>query len=200
MPESPRVVPPAGPEWHRRSMHADLGGWISGPGLGGLDLRRSAGPGASCAPVTKSAERTSLMHLVVSGGMSTLTATLPGTPASVAIARRLVREALPDCARADDLILAVSELASNAIVHSASGQGGTVRVRVRTAPRWAQAEVTGDGPAAGVISPRDGWGLEIIAGVTDRTGALIQPDGRRTAWAEVTWAPGRPGETHTAGF
>ena len=98
------------------------------------------------------------MHLVVSGGMSTLTATLPGTPASVAIARRLVREALPGCPRADDLILAVSELASNAIVHSASGQGGTVRVRVRTAPRWARAEVTDDGrAAAGMTSPRNGW-------------------------------------------
>jgi two-component sensor histidine kinase len=140
------------------------------------------------------------MRLVGNGSMSTLTATLPGMPASVAIARRLVREALPDCPRADDLILAVSELASNAIVHSASGQGGTVSVRVRTAPRWARAEVTDDGPAAGVIAARNGWGLEIIAGITDQTGALIRPDGRRTAWAEVTWAPSRPGETHTAGF
>jgi hypothetical protein len=40
--------------------------------------------------------------------------TLPGTPDSVPRARRLVRDALPGCPRADDLALAVSELASNA--------------------------------------------------------------------------------------
>ena len=60
---------------------------------------------------------------------------LPGVRESVAAARRFVRHALPGCPRADDLILAVSELVSNSIAHSASGHGGAVVVQVRTAPR-----------------------------------------------------------------
>jgi Histidine kinase-like ATPase domain len=111
---------------------------------------------------------------------------LPGVPESVAAARRFVRHALPGCPRADDLILAVSELVSNAIAHSASGHGGAIVVQVRTAPRWARIDVTDDGPA-GLPTQRNGWGLQIVAGVTDRSGATIEPDGRRTAWAEVTW-------------
>lgn len=109
----------------------------------------------------------SLMHLVVTPGTA-LEVTLPGTPSSVPVARRLVRDALPDCPRADDLMLAATELITNGIIHSASGQGGTFTVRVRTAPRWARREVTDDGPAEGLSSPRNGWGLAIVSGVTDR--------------------------------
>lgn len=129
-----------------------------------------------------------LMHLVLAPGTADLSATLPGTPAAVAIARQLAREALTSCPRADDLVLAVSELASNAVIHSASGQGGTFAIRVRTAPRWARVEVSDPGPA--VNRPpiaRNGWGLAIAANVTDRTSATIKPDGSRVAWAEATW-------------
>jgi hypothetical protein len=64
---------------------------------------------------------TSVMHLVVATSPPTVTATLPGEPASVPIARRLVRATLADCPRADDLMLAVTELATDSINHSASG-------------------------------------------------------------------------------
>jgi hypothetical protein len=134
----------------------------------------------------------SLMHLVVAASPLTVTATLPGTPASVSIARRLVREALSDCPRADDLMLAVTELTTNGISHSSSGQGGSFTVRLRTAPCWARVEVTDDGPASGDPSPRNGWGLAIVAGVTDRAGAVIQPDDCRTAWCEVSWSSPEP--------
>jgi len=93
----------------------------------------------------------------------------------------------PGLCRADDLMLAVSELASNAVLHSPSGNGGTVTVRIRTALRWARAEVTDDGPAGTLQAAGNGWGLEIVRAVTDRCGAASLPDGRRTAWAEVTW-------------
>jgi hypothetical protein len=33
----------------------------------------------------------------------------------------------------------------------------------------------------------NGWGLTIVGEVTDRAAAVIQPDGGRVAWAEVTW-------------
>jgi hypothetical protein len=128
-----------------------------------------------------------LMHLVIPEGASAFTATLPGVPGSVAVARQLTRAALPGCPRIDDLLLAVTELASNAVIHSASGQGGTFSVGVRTAPRWVRAEVTDQGPAAITPQACNGWGLAIVAGVTDRTGADLRPNGHRCAWAEVTW-------------
>jgi hypothetical protein len=128
-----------------------------------------------------------VMRLVIATSPPTVTATVPGVPASVPIVRRLVREALPDCPRADDLMLAVTELATNAISHSASGQGGSFTVRLRTAPRGARIEVTDEGPAESQPACSNGWGLTIVASVTDQAAAVIQPDGRRTAWCEVTW-------------
>jgi anti-sigma regulatory factor (Ser/Thr protein kinase) len=130
---------------------------------------------------------TSLMHMVVAASPLTVTATLPGTPSSVSIARRLIREALPGCPRGDDLMLAVTELATNGITHSASGQGGSFTVRLRTGPCWARIEVTDDGPADGQPSTSNGWGLAIVADITDRAAAVVQPDGSRTAWVEVSW-------------
>jgi anti-sigma regulatory factor (Ser/Thr protein kinase) len=113
--------------------------------------------------------------------------TLPGVPASVAAARRFAADALPGCPRADDLILAVSELASNAVAWSASGCGGVFTVRVRTAPRCARVEVADQGPVPVPAAPGNGFGLGIVASVTDRTGHIIRDCGGRTAWAEVTW-------------
>jgi two-component sensor histidine kinase len=130
---------------------------------------------------------TSVMHLVIATSPPAVTATLPGTPKSVPVARRLVRETLTGCPRAGDLMLTVTELAANSIKHSASGHGGSFTVQVRTDPGWARVEVTDDGPAQGNTSVSNGWGLAIVADVTDQTGAIIQPDGRRTAWAEVFW-------------
>lgn len=49
--------------------------------------------------------------------------------------------------------------------------------------------VQGDHEGAAEVEPSagNGWGLAIVADVTDRAGAVIQPDGCRTAWCEVTW-------------
>jgi anti-sigma regulatory factor (Ser/Thr protein kinase) len=101
---------------------------------------------------------TFLMHLVVQARPLTFTATLPGQASSVPVARRLARSALPGCPRVDDLTLAVTELATNAIAHSASGQGGTFTLSVRTGPGWARIEVTDGGPADGPPAPGNGWG------------------------------------------
>jgi two-component sensor histidine kinase len=126
------------------------------------------------------------MHLVVAGDPLTFTATLPGEPSSVPVARRLVRSALPGYPRAMDLMLAMTELASNAVLHSASGRGGSFTVRIRSAP-WARIDVADEGPAAHPVTAGNEWGLAIVADVTDRTGADIADGGRRTAWAEVGW-------------
>jgi two-component sensor histidine kinase len=130
---------------------------------------------------------TSVMHLVVATSPPAVTVTLPGIPASVPIARRLVRETLAGCPRAGDLMLAVTELAANAGSHSVSGQGGSFTVQLRTAPGWARVDVTDEGPSPVRPLASNGWGLTIVAGITDRAGTIIQPDGCRTAWAEVRW-------------
>jgi signal transduction histidine kinase len=83
-------------------------------------------------------------------------------------------------------------MAANAVAWSAAGQGGTFTVTVRTAPRWARIEVTDPGPATRPAPPGNGWGLNIVAAVTDRSGATFGPGVARTAWTEATWPPAQP--------
>jgi anti-sigma regulatory factor (Ser/Thr protein kinase) len=115
---------------------------------------------------------TDLMHLTIAASAVLREGpgqtTLPGIPGSVGAARRFVADAVAGCPRADDLVLAVSELATNAVTWSSSGNGGFFVVRVRTAPWWARIEVTDDGPAPGPAPPGNGWGLGIVRGCTDR--------------------------------
>jgi anti-sigma regulatory factor (Ser/Thr protein kinase) len=144
---------------------------------------------------------TDMMQQVVTAGTTPDAAAgwaaLPGVPESVAAARRLVTRALAGCPRSDDLVLAVSELATNAIAWSASGQGGTFLVRVRRVTLWARVEVVDDGPAlAGPAVPSpgtgsaqrsaNGYGLLLVREVTDRCGTSFT-GGRRASWAECTW-------------
>jgi Histidine kinase-like ATPase domain len=111
----------------------------------------------------------------------------PGRAASVPAARRFVLGALPGCPRADDLALAVTELASNAVTWSAAGEDGMFTVRVRAAPRWARVEITDPGPARRPSAQSNGWGLRIVREVADRAGTARGPGPTRTGWAEVTW-------------
>jgi anti-sigma regulatory factor (Ser/Thr protein kinase) len=138
---------------------------------------------------------TSLMHRVVAASTKAdVSIVLRGIPANVAKARRFTAAALADCPRTDDLVLAVSEMATNAIAWSASGCGGTFTVRVRTASRWARIEVADEGPAPVPAASGNGFGLGLVASVTDRTGHSIGVDGSRNAWAEVTWPVSDHGE------
>jgi anti-sigma regulatory factor (Ser/Thr protein kinase) len=121
-------------------------------------------------------------------------ATYPGVPASVAEVRRFVRAALADSPRADDLALVASELATNAIRHSPSGQaGGTFAVTVRQAPGCARLEITDPGggpwrlPRRGAELAEHGRGLVIVAALADAFGGAAVPAGR-VMWAEVLTA------------
>jgi signal transduction histidine kinase len=137
----------------------------------------------------KGAGITALMEATLTASMppAPSRATFPGVPVSVLAARRFVRAALADCPRADDLAQAVTELGSNAVNWSAAGEAGTFMVTVRTAPRWARVEVTDPGPATAPTAESNGWGLGIIAAVTDRHGTERGPGLGRTSWAEATW-------------
>jgi anti-sigma regulatory factor (Ser/Thr protein kinase) len=120
--------------------------------------------------------------------------TFPGLPAIVPSARRFVRAILADSPRAGDMELIASELASNAIRHTPSGDaGGKFTVTIQTADGWARIEVSDTGNGQWHLQPGDvcpdaeyGRGLAIIAAVADKFGHDARVGGQ-TLWAEVSW-------------
>ncbi|MEU6476886.1 ATP-binding protein [Streptomyces sp. NPDC047017] len=116
------------------------------------------------------------------------------TPGAVSAARRRVRGVLggwnlpPDAA--DDVLLVVSELVTNALVHARPP--ATLRLwRVPLAGRRAvHVEVTDPGPAAPPGSSpapdpdEHGRGLGIVTALSARCGVRSDPDGT-SRWAEV---------------
>ena len=121
---------------------------------------------------------------------------VPGVPAIVAVARRLVRAALSGSPRCDDIELVTSELLTNAICHSPSGEEGSlVTIRIRAEPGWARVEVTDRGsavwaepPTAGEDEER-GRGLAIVHTLADKAGHEPVADGQ-VSWAEIHWDVG----------
>ena len=93
--------------------------------------------------------------------------TFTGTPSQVAHARHAVAGMLAGCPRADDAILIVSELASNAILHSHSkGQSFTVRAEAFPGYLWLEVEDLG-GPWN--LHPRAAarpHGLDVVEALT----------------------------------
>jgi len=80
--------------------------------------------------------------------------TLPGVPESAAVARDFTAKCLAGFPSADDAVLCVDELVSNAVQHSRSGQpGGLVEVRVTLTGGGLLAEVRDDGPLAAAAAP-----------------------------------------------
>lgn len=126
----------------------------------------------------------------------------PGQPARVAEVRMFVAAALADCPAREALLSCASELAANAILHTASGAGGVFAVEVtRPADGRAMVAVT-DAGGLGEPSLRDrgepsvrdpvelaegGRGLALVAALASRWGHRVGPGGGRTVWAEVTW-------------
>jgi anti-sigma regulatory factor (Ser/Thr protein kinase) len=71
----------------------------------------------------------------------------PGHPDQVANARHFVACALASCPAVSDAILLTSELATNAVQHSATGHGGTFAVAISHGPGRVRLTVTDDGSA-----------------------------------------------------
>lgn len=118
----------------------------------------------------------------------------PGQPARLAEVREFAAAVLAGCPARDTLLTCVSELAANAIAHTASGAGGVFAVEVsRPADGSAVVAVT-DAGGPGEPSVRDvdelaegGRGLALVAALASRWGHHAAPGGGRTVWAEVTW-------------
>lgn len=116
-------------------------------------------------------------------------ARFPGRPEQVGKVRRAVAGCLSGCPAADDVILIASELAANAVRHSAS-RGTFFSVRVEVLPGCARVEVEDLG---GPWHPRqqDGraHGLDIVAALAgpDGWGVTSLPPAGRVVWAQVVF-------------
>ncbi|MER6120260.1 ATP-binding protein [Streptomyces sp. NPDC001743] len=109
---------------------------------------------------------------------------------SVRAARDFVREALADWgtgeARADDVVLCVSELATNALLHGVPpGRGYRLMVWLRDAGQvYVEVHDSGDGEP-GVREPdgESGRGLVIVDALADRWGVGERSPGK-VVWCE----------------
>jgi anti-sigma regulatory factor (Ser/Thr protein kinase) len=116
----------------------------------------------------------------------------PGKPGQVAHARKFVSRVLDGHPLADDVALLTSELTTNAVVHTASGQGGTFAVAVRQHATRVRVEVWDAGAVtAPVVQSPDlehegGVGLGLVEAIAARWGHLGDQDGR-VVWFEVEW-------------
>jgi serine/threonine-protein kinase RsbW len=117
---------------------------------------------------------------------------LAGERAQVRAARRFVADLLggtwPDL---DEVVLLASELAANAVLHSASGRpGGKFTVRAGVAPGdylWLEVEDEGGQWTAAGGDGERGHGLDIVAAVADDWGRDGGPVTGWVVWARIDW-------------
>jgi anti-sigma regulatory factor (Ser/Thr protein kinase) len=125
----------------------------------------------------------------------------PGLPLQLAQVRRFVARALDGCPVLDEAVLCVSELASNAIVHTRTGQGGRFEVVVWRGPGSACVAVIDDGsetrPAPRRSAPGDlaesGHGLAVVQNLTACWGHHRYQDGAwqgAVVWFRIDWSRG----------
>jgi anti-sigma regulatory factor (Ser/Thr protein kinase) len=115
----------------------------------------------------------------------------PGEAQQVAAVRRWIASLLPDCPARADLVLVASELAGNAIRHTASGQGGTFAVRVTWVGDTALVAVDdagGPGEPRVIDSPQSegGRGLLVVQELSVRMSVSGTDTGRQVC-AEIPW-------------
>jgi anti-sigma regulatory factor (Ser/Thr protein kinase) len=117
----------------------------------------------------------------------------PGCADQVARARQFVADELAGCPVSDEAVLCVSELATNALTHTASGDGGKFEVIVQ---RWlylARVSVCDEGsqesPGARALDliSESGRGLGLVEMIADRWGQPGDGNGR-VIWFEMSWA------------
>ena len=115
---------------------------------------------------------------------------LPARPDQVQVARAFIAAILPACPAAGDAVLCVSELATNAVLHSASRHpGGTFTVRAIIFDHHARIEVEDDGGVWDEHPHRDSrpHGLDIVRELVADCGRHGSPLTGWVAWARLEW-------------
>lgn len=122
--------------------------------------------------------------------------TYPATPDQARHLRAALSTLLARCPLADDVILLASELAANAITHSASSRpGGTFTIRLAHHPGdHIHAEVTDQGSSwDGDLTATAGspHGLHLLHALATRCGTTASA-GSRTVWFRLDYPACRP--------
>lgn len=115
----------------------------------------------------------------------------PGEARQIGVLRQWLSSLLPPCAARDDVIYVASELGTNAVLHTASGQGGSFEVEVTWSGPVVRVAVADGGALAGprlVDDPlgQSGRGLLIVRSLAVRTGQRGDHRGR-LIWADIAW-------------
>lgn len=122
----------------------------------------------------------------------------PGLPSQIAYARRFVERQMSASPEMPTATLLTSELATNAITHSASGRAtGKFEVCVHVAPGWARVEVRDLGSTTEAPHPQhrdpydtdeNGRGLDLVEALATKWDSEPRHDGMgRRVWFELVW-------------
>jgi len=117
--------------------------------------------------------------------------TFPGEPQQLGELRRWIASLLPPWPPRDDVTSVADELASNAICHTRSGQGGKFTVEVTRHGPLVRVTVIDDGAPDGprlVDDPQSehGRGLVVVNALAVRAGVHGDHQGRHV-WADIGW-------------
>jgi len=113
---------------------------------------------------------------------------------AAATARRALLEGngeLPETVR-DDVLLLVSELVSNAVLHAGAGPERPLQVQVLRGPRWLVVTVSDEGPGftwhpnSERRNESGGWGLFLVDQIADCWGVECTASGARV-WFEIAY-------------
>lgn len=116
----------------------------------------------------------------------------PGCPDQVTRARDFVQQTLGSLPVVEEAVLLVSELATNAVLHTASGNGGDFQVAIYQSPGHVRIEVLDQGgedtPTAQPTEPLTevGRGISLVELVAARWGYTGDSAGR-SVFFELTW-------------
>jgi len=115
----------------------------------------------------------------------------PGDERQIAVLRRWLASLLPACPGRDDVTFVTTELATNAIQHTASGRGGRFEVEVTWHGPVVRVAVADGGALGGprvIDDPlaENGHGLLVVHHLAARTGTRGDYRGR-LVWADIPW-------------
>jgi anti-sigma regulatory factor (Ser/Thr protein kinase) len=116
----------------------------------------------------------------------------PGRADQIAHAREFTRRVLASCPVLDEAVLLVSELATNAVEHTATRNAGHFHVTIHQRDRRLLIAITDDGsdhaPVLCTAEPlaEEGRGLSLVEIIAHRWGHCGGEHGR-TVWFELRW-------------